>query len=406
MNSGYVQPRLRHDAAHLRHGTGAGASLSYDAHAGFLSFEIASGNCADDRELRHARRSTTRNGCRSRGRAPAQSTLVFEDSSSGEFTAPGSTAAVGNRLAADRPCQRAGLALATRATISASRGRMTAIFRDFGVSHSRQFLIAQNGQLDLERGQAHRAERAVESRRADCRRLCHPLPSPSERARAARAGRAQRHLLLKNGEAWRISSNAPETTIEDCFFLADARGPQRTSQVVLERHDGRGLRSQDRVEHRESRPRTAAASWSIRTKPRLPQPNLMNARKIARALLSVSDKTGLADFAKAVSDYGIAIVSTGGTAKLLRDAGLEVTDVAEITGMPEMLDGRVKTLHPSIHGGLLAVRGTQRTSARSKSTRSRRSICSWSISIPSRQRLATAPISTPASRLSTSAARR
>ncbi len=101
----------------------------------------------------------------------------------------------------------------------------------------------------------------------------------------------------------------------------------------------------------------AAASWSIRTTPRLPQPNLMNARKIARALLSVSDKTGLAGFAKAVSDYGIAIVSTAGTAKLLRDAGLEVTDVAEITGMPEMLDGRVKTLHPSIHGGLLAVRG-------------------------------------------------
>ena len=83
----------------------------------------------------------------------------------------------------------------------------------------------------------------------------------------------------------------------------------------------------------------------------------MDSRKIARALLSVSDKTGLADFAKALSGYGVEIVSTGGTAKLLRDAALEVIDVAEITEVPEMMDGRVKTLHPKIHGGLLAVRG-------------------------------------------------
>jgi phosphoribosylaminoimidazolecarboxamide formyltransferase/IMP cyclohydrolase len=83
----------------------------------------------------------------------------------------------------------------------------------------------------------------------------------------------------------------------------------------------------------------------------------MENRKIARALLSVSDKTGLADFARALRKHGVEIVSTGGTAKLLRDAGIEVTDVAEITGMPEMMDGRVKTLHPNIHGGLLAVRG-------------------------------------------------
>jgi phosphoribosylaminoimidazolecarboxamide formyltransferase/IMP cyclohydrolase len=83
----------------------------------------------------------------------------------------------------------------------------------------------------------------------------------------------------------------------------------------------------------------------------------MDKRKIARALLTVSDKTGLADFARALTRHGIEIVSTGGTAKLLRDEGIEVTDVAEITGMPEMMDGRVKTLHPKIHGGLLAVRG-------------------------------------------------
>jgi phosphoribosylaminoimidazolecarboxamide formyltransferase / IMP cyclohydrolase len=83
----------------------------------------------------------------------------------------------------------------------------------------------------------------------------------------------------------------------------------------------------------------------------------MDKRKIDRALLSVSDKSGLADFAKALRKHGVEIVSTGGTAKLLRDAGIAVTDVAEITGMPEMMDGRVKTLHPNIHGGLLAVRG-------------------------------------------------
>jgi phosphoribosylaminoimidazolecarboxamide formyltransferase/IMP cyclohydrolase len=83
----------------------------------------------------------------------------------------------------------------------------------------------------------------------------------------------------------------------------------------------------------------------------------MDKRRIARALLSVSDKTGLADFARALKRHGVEIVSTGGTAKLLRDAGIEVVDVAEITGMPEMMDGRVKTLHPRIHGGLLAVRG-------------------------------------------------
>jgi phosphoribosylaminoimidazolecarboxamide formyltransferase / IMP cyclohydrolase len=85
----------------------------------------------------------------------------------------------------------------------------------------------------------------------------------------------------------------------------------------------------------------------------------MEMRKIARALLSVSDKTGLADFAKALARHGVEIVSTGGTAKLLREAGIEVIDVAEITGSPEMMDGRVKTLHPKIHGGLLAVRGNE-----------------------------------------------
>ena len=77
---------------------------------------------------------------------------------------------------------------------------------------------------------------------------------------------------------------------------------------------------------------------------------------IKRALISVSDKTGLIEFAKALAAHGVEILSTGGTAKALKDAGLTVKDVAEHTGFPEMMDGRLKTLHPKVHGGLLAVR--------------------------------------------------
>ncbi len=77
---------------------------------------------------------------------------------------------------------------------------------------------------------------------------------------------------------------------------------------------------------------------------------------IRRALLSVSDKTGLIDLGRALAGQGVALLSTGGSAKALREAGLEVRDVADITGFPEMMDGRVKTLHPMVHGGLLALR--------------------------------------------------
>jgi phosphoribosylaminoimidazolecarboxamide formyltransferase/IMP cyclohydrolase len=77
---------------------------------------------------------------------------------------------------------------------------------------------------------------------------------------------------------------------------------------------------------------------------------------IKQALLSVSDKTGLAEFARALRGFGVTLISTGGTARLLRDAGLEVTEVGDYTGFPEMLDGRVKTLHPRIHAGILARR--------------------------------------------------
>jgi phosphoribosylaminoimidazolecarboxamide formyltransferase/IMP cyclohydrolase len=79
-------------------------------------------------------------------------------------------------------------------------------------------------------------------------------------------------------------------------------------------------------------------------------------RKVSRALISVSDKAGLVDFARALAERGIELVSTGGTRKALADAGLPVLDVSELTGFPEMMDGRVKTLHPKVHGGLLAIR--------------------------------------------------
>jgi phosphoribosylaminoimidazolecarboxamide formyltransferase/IMP cyclohydrolase len=79
-------------------------------------------------------------------------------------------------------------------------------------------------------------------------------------------------------------------------------------------------------------------------------------RRVTRALLSVSDKTGLIEFARALAGHGIELVSTGGTAKAIAAAGLKVRDVSELTGFPEMMDGRVKTLHPKVHGGLLAIR--------------------------------------------------
>ena len=79
-------------------------------------------------------------------------------------------------------------------------------------------------------------------------------------------------------------------------------------------------------------------------------------KPVRRAILSVTDKTGIADFARSLEQLGVELVSTGGTAKLLRDAGIRVKDISDLTGFPEMLDGRVKTLHPKVHGGILHVR--------------------------------------------------
>src|SRR5258705_7724992 len=95
----------------------------------------------------------------------------------------------------------------------------------------------------------------------------------------------------------------------------------------------------------------------------------MTDRRVTRALLSVSDKSGLIEFARALAGYGIDLVSTGGTAKALAAAGLKVTDVSELTGFPEMMDGRVKTPPPKVHGGLLAFRDNAENDQAMKSNR-------------------------------------
>src|SRR6201996_3425942 len=86
-------------------------------------------------------------------------------------------------------------------------------------------------------------------------------------------------------------------------------------------------------------------------------PSMSDLVPVKRALISVFDKTGLKEFATALHrEFGVELISTGGTAKFLREAGLPVKDVSDVTGFPEMMDGRVKTLHPKIHGGILARR--------------------------------------------------
>src|SRR3989442_15730134 len=89
--------------------------------------------------------------------------------------------------------------------------------------------------------------------------------------------------------------------------------------------------------------------------------------RIQRALISVSDKKGIVEFSRVLSGLGVEIVSTGGTASLLRDNRIPVKDVSEITGFPEMMDGRVKTLHPKVHGGILALRDNPEHMAQMKS---------------------------------------
>src|SRR6266496_667645 len=90
-------------------------------------------------------------------------------------------------------------------------------------------------------------------------------------------------------------------------------------------------------------------------------------RRVCRTLISAYDKSGLVEFARALTEEGIELISTGGTRKALADAGLSVLDISELTGFPEMMDGRVKTLHPKVHGGLLAMRDNEEHAAAMRS---------------------------------------
>ncbi len=117
-----------------------------------------------------------------------------------------------------------------------------------------------------------------------------------------------------------------------------------------------------------------------------PTAPVIDLKPIRRALLSVTDKTGLVDFARALASHGVELVSTGGTAKALRDAGLTVRDISDLTGFPEMLDGRVKTLHPKVHGGILHIRNNaEHVAAVTEPTPSSPSTWSSSTSTPSRR---------------------
>src|ERR1700734_123229 len=99
------------------------------------------------------------------------------------------------------------------------------------------------------------------------------------------------------------------------------------------------------------------ALLTIVFQPSFPRSTVLSSKKqVRRALLSVTDKSGLVEFARELTKHGVELVSTGGTAKALREAGLTVRDISDLTGFPEMLDGRVKTLHPKVHGGILHIR--------------------------------------------------
>ena len=190
VNSGYVRLDCGTMQLICDMGPAPAASLSSDAQAGFLSFEIASGNAPmivncgtpslDHQEWLPFARSSA-----------AQSTLIFEDSSSGEFSAgvDGKPSVIGSPLIGPANAQAS---LSDQGDNLRIKGSHDGYLSRYGVSHSRQLLIAQTGKLISSEDKLTVAQRAVEPGRVDCRCLCHPLPSPSERDRAARAGRARR----------------------------------------------------------------------------------------------------------------------------------------------------------------------------------------------------------------------
>jgi uncharacterized heparinase superfamily protein len=231
-NSGYVRLECGPIVFICDVGPAPAPSLSTSAHAGFLSFELSSGNCPiivncgspplDHDAWRAYARST-----------PAHSTLSFEETSSAPFTA----AANGGQIAPDSPLvgpANAQGALADQGDNFRIKGSHDGYLADFGVSHARQFLIAPNALLisSEDKLSAPAGLKSPDGAMIGGEYAIRFHLHPSVRAEMALDG-ASVVLKLKNGEAWRIGSNAPETRIEESFFLADARGPQPSSQVVL-----------------------------------------------------------------------------------------------------------------------------------------------------------------------------
>ncbi|HET9273635.1 MAG TPA: heparinase II/III family protein [Methyloceanibacter sp.] len=232
-NSGYVRLDCGTTILICDIGPAPAPSLSYAAHAGFMSFELASGNCPivvncgapslDHDEWRPYSRST-----------PAHSTLSLEESSSAQFTAAGSN---GSGIALDSPLSgpvNAQGALADQGDNLRIKGAHDGYMADFGVSHARQLLIAPNGLLisSEDKLTAPAGLKSPDGAMIGGEYAIRFHLHPTVRAELTPDGTAAL-LKLKNGETWRISSNAPETRLEESFFLADARGPQPTQQVVL-----------------------------------------------------------------------------------------------------------------------------------------------------------------------------
>jgi len=232
-NSGYVRLECGPTLLICDVGAAPAPSLSGDAHAGFLSFELSSGNCPiivncgapppHHDEWRPFSRST-----------PAHSTLSFEETSSAEFA---TTNANGSGIAPDAPLTGPANAQASFSDQSDNlriKGSHDGYMADFGVSHARQFLISPDGLLI---SSEDKLTAPVGLKSPDGGMIGGEFAirfhlHPTVKAELAEHG-ASALLTLPNGERWRISSNAPETRIEESFFLADARRPQPSSQVVL-----------------------------------------------------------------------------------------------------------------------------------------------------------------------------
>src|SRR3546814_1130247 len=147
-------------------------------------------------------------------------------------------------------------------------------------------------------------------------------------------------IKLPDGRVWQFRCRGGTLSFDDSLWIDGEAAIKASRQMVIS-----GVIV----------PGGGSVAWSFR-RAGSTESKKMSGVRVTRALLSVSDKTGLVALGQALARHGVELLSTGGTAKALREAGLAVKDVSDHTGFPEMMDGRVKTLHPKVHGGLLAVR--------------------------------------------------